>query len=153
MILLLQHTILMHTSFRPLTGISLFLLFWFFCLFSLFYIVFVPSRGFLFFYDIADIICWKKKSAVFVPSRGFLFFYRHTSYRSIYCCVFVPSRGFLFFYEGVDVNSVYPLLFSSPHGDFSFSILMEMIAPVDKKERFRPLTGISLFLCYLLRCF
>ena len=58
--------------------------------------------------------------------------------------VFVPSRGFLFFYKDV-VRTVLRVLFSSPHGDFSFSI---GLVPDGRPflYRFRPLTGISLFL-------
>ena len=63
--------------------------------------VFVPSRGFLFFY--------KQRTArevgeqtVFVPSRGFLFFYRCLRNQSGFIIVFVPSRGFLFFYDNLE---------------------------------------------------
>ena len=110
-------------------------------------VVFVPSRGFLFFY--IEVTGGKRKMIVFssphgdfsfsilnffastphcfkvfVPSRGFLFFYC----RCECCCscikVFVPSRGFLFFYVTGSFSITYSLLeFSSPHGDFSFSIL------------------------------
>ena len=60
-------------SFRPLTGISLFL---FSITYSSFDIqVFVPSRGFLFFYEVH--ITNTNTQPVFVPSRGFLFFYRN----------------------------------------------------------------------------
>ena len=40
--------------------------------------------------------------------------------------------------------------FSSPHGDFSFSIEVTSLCPADR-VRFRPLTGISLFL-FIPRC-
>ncbi len=53
--------------------------------------------------------------------------------------VFVPSRGFLFFYERIHSHEKSDIEFSSPHGDFSFSI-------ISKHMSFRPLTGISLFL-------
>ena len=36
--------------------------------------------------------------------------------------VFVPSRGFLFFYKSEGEQRNVSLWFSSPHGDFSFSI-------------------------------
>ena len=59
---------------------------------------------------------------VFVPSRGFLFFYFLCKIiLIIVLCVFVPSRGFLFFYSGEITLTV-------------------------RKNCFRPLTGISLFL-------
>ena len=84
--------------------------------------VFVPSRGFLFFYGAGyepklcqfefssphgdfsfsmEIENVKRiKAVVFVPSRGFLFFYKHEKFEMIkVCIVFVPSRGFLFFYD------------------------------------------------------
>ena len=86
--------------------------------------VFVPSRGFLFFYG-ANVQMQYNGYIVFVPSRGFLFFYRDKplSERNRSECfrpltgislflwliqntlqnnkkrVFVPSRGFLFFYD------------------------------------------------------
>ena len=41
--------------------------------------------------------------------------------------VFVPSRGFLFFYCGVIVWLYLPLQFSSPHGDFSFSMKLKRV--------------------------
>ena len=85
------------TSFRPLTGISLFLSF-----------LMLPIVS---------------SSAVFVPSRGFLFFYDgYIVYAKTLEEVFVPSRGFLFFYSNKQPNE--------------FGYL----------HRFRPLTGISLFL-------
>ena len=66
-------------------------------------------------------------------------------YKYYYTPVFVPSRGFLFFYSLYIISSHILILFSSPHGDFSFSILLERDETLDK-QRFRPLTGISLFL-------
>ena len=86
-------------SFRPLTGISLFL---FSCHNSLTHEppVFVPSRGFLFFYKTWEDLLGVKVNSVFVPSRGFLFFYYYRLALLIILgiLVFVPSRGFLFFY-------------------------------------------------------
>ena len=135
-------------GFRPLTGISLFLLVGY-CVWSHSYTVFVPSRGFLFFYlpkvlppsfffvfvpsreflffYLSQKSVWQSHKIVFVPSRGFLFFYE--SSKGIYkkrLYVFVPSRGFLFFYRICPMQNVYFWFsFSSPHGDFSFSINME----------------------------
>ena len=59
---------------------------------------------------------------VFVPSRGFLFFYAVQKRGRFTVRVFVPSRGFLFFY------------------------VLELQKEVGDCLRFRPLTGISLFL-------
>ena len=110
-------------------------------------VVFVPSRGFLFFY--AKKSCNSLESWVFVPSRGFLFFYRIGrileemvwGFRPLtgislflwlffqfleisFVLVFVPSRGFLFFYSWLNTyQNCLNKMFSSPHGDFSFSIL------------------------------
>ena len=133
--------------------------------------VFVPSRGFLFFYKHYK-HDYERRGKVFVPSRGFLFFYAlrlflstassrcfrpltgislflwrwqhggsswHFRFRPLtgislflytpkeelieYLTVFVPSRGFLFFYDGEEKSVIYVSKFSSPHGDFSFSII------------------------------
>ena len=48
-------------------------------MYELFFSVFVPSRGFLFFYKF-DFICHPHSIRVFVPSRGFLFFYPKQKY-------------------------------------------------------------------------
>ena len=64
--------------------------------------------------------------------------------------VFVPSRGFLFFYWNEAIWNLWKL-FSSPHGDFSFSILKEALKNKEY-DSFRPLTGISLFLSLPTEC-
>ena len=132
-------------------------------------VVFVPSRGFLFFY--AKKSCNSLESWVFVPSRGFLFFYRIGrileemvwGFRPLtgislflwlffqfleisFVLVFVPSRGFLFFYKALYFACWWPGSFSSPHGDFSFSIVDWILIRIAWIKCFRPLTGISLFL-------
>ena len=83
--------------------------------------------------------------------------------------VFVPSRGFLFFYDRLNAYENEVVEFSSPHGDFSFSIMICYVRFIETKQfssphgdfsfsiitfagyqlrqkSFRPLTGISLFL-------
>ena len=68
--------------------------------------------------------------------------------------VFVPSRGFLFFYWPQPHSVGMMPVFSSPHGDFSFSIKTSLSFPPEYVQSFRPLTGISLFLfCLLLPLF
>ena len=180
--------------FRPLTGISLFLSYTSYYN-TIWNFVFVPSRGFLFFYgkrllctlwvhgfssphgDFSFSIetCYTSKfekpfssphgdfsfsieTAVlesigkkigFRPLTGISLF---LSQRFAPLCwwwqaVFVPSRGFLFFYE--ELGEMYKLeqvKFSSPHGDFSFSMNIENQQRSNQKNCFRPLTGISLFL-------
>ena len=110
--------------------------------------VFVPSRGFLFFYGflrtLPDLPGYQFSSphGDFSFSIRFLEAYhvisdrfssphgdfsfsilRPKSYPSIRLFVFVPSRGFLFFYSAI-LDLEHPCEpFSSPHGDFSFSIL------------------------------
>ena len=156
--------------FRPLTGISLFLSH----LLSMSWRKlgkFSSPHG-----DFSFSICFGVgyrcgSGGVFVPSRGFLFFY----YASLGFSAILTGAGFrpltgisLFLYCTEDsVNAV--IKFSSPHGDFSFSMrLVRCIAtPVDvfvpsrgflffygfytahltSAGCFRPLTGISLFLC------
>ena len=88
---------------------------------------------------------------VFVPSRGFLFFYMIFGTLENGSTVFVPSRGFLFFYyrDGIELISTNP--FSSPHGDFSFSIISKVLS-IPAFNCFRPLTGISLFLYRRSEC-
>ena len=139
--------------------------------------VFVPSRGFLFFYSLIRGYN-DGRLAVFVPSRGFLFFYiNFWLLKNWMWTVFVPSRGFLFFYQEQPWTLLWQdLLFSSPHGDFSFSIQHRRDAWSCEKlfssphgdfsfsirsewagQRrilsFRPLTGISLFLYSSLTSF
>ena len=83
---------------------------------------------------------------VFVPSRGFLFFYKdYVKWELLEISVFVPSRGFLFFYHTQAIITRFEILFSSPHGDFSFSMVKGYYVPYGYMG-FRPLTGISLFL-------
>ena len=86
---------------------------------------------------------------VFVPSRGFLFFYEiHFTIATIRTAVFVPSRGFLFFYRNMLHEQIRKAMFSSPHGDFSFSIVINALV-ASPSACFRPLTGISLFLSFV----
>ena len=131
------------TGFRPLTGISLFLL-WQTTLFKNLGVTFSSPHGdFSFSIQLFDtereyiscfrpltgisLFLWKRfkklylKKDVFVPSRGFLFFYKEPITQTQKAPVFVPSRGFLFFYA---------------------TKIVELL-PV---HSFRPLTGISLFL-------
>ena len=59
-------------------------------------VVFVPSRGFLFFYVLHRSSFSSPSTIVFVPSRGFLFFYQLWGKQvKTLEAVFVPSRGFL----------------------------------------------------------
>ena len=131
-------------SFRPLTGISLFL--WSRKTWkNRIRIVFVPSRGFLFFYKNIwrD---WQAGQYRFRPLTGISLFLSNCLIpRESIFPVFVPSRGFLFFYPTVWYRERVYFLFSSPHGDFSFS-MEEIQKVVSEKGCFRPLTGISLFL-------
>ena len=82
---------------------------------------------------------------VFVPSRGFLFFYKKVPGFNSRCWVFVPSRGFLFFYQYIISNSQFYNWFSSPHGDFSFSIAKKLAFDTAKKEVFVPSRGFLFF--------
>ena len=107
--------------------------------------VFVPSRGFLFFYR-CKAVDRRCAASRFRPLTGISLFLLSLFCTSCFLCsVFVPSRGFLFFYWLHGICSVVKQVFSSPHGDFSFSMLGVVAFPF--KIRFRPLTGISLFLC------
>ena len=134
------------SGFRPLTGISLFL-------FGLVKTLvrntelFSSPHGDFSFSIGSTVWRWWLHRTVFVPSRGFLFFYRNMLHEQIRKAVFVPSRGFLFFYWNcctwVDWKEDW---FSSPHGDFSFSIATIRPVVLMMAGGFRPLTGISLFL-------
>ncbi len=106
--------------------------------------VFVPSRGFLFFYaylkvqpgDIMEFssphgdfsfsikTLWQlqKMIAVFVPSRGFLFFYKGKGRSQSADWFSSPHGDFSFSIVAMIVTSFPAFRFSSPHGDFSFSI-------------------------------
>ena len=88
-------------------------------------------------------------SACFRPLTGISLFLSFVGITNIIVnIVFVPSRGFLFFYGMYMMWWRERLSFSSPHGDFSFS-LGETITIKDRSNCFRPLTGISLFLCII----
>ena len=182
-------------GFRPLTGISLFLSTAAASAAKI--LVFVPSRGFLFFYIMVQIIkcsiyrfrpltgislflsfrrCYEPTwtARVFVPSRGFLFFYKKVDNKTIVTSsfrpltgislflllstflpidsktVFVPSRGFLFFYEKLwqTLQTTQQKVFVPSRG-FLFFYGCYFYTQKTKKDSFRPLTGISLFLSLL----
>ena len=138
----------------------------------------------------------KKTDSVFVPSRGFLFFYRNrkrthnradiwfsSPHGDFSFSIFAPfpfhirtrfsspHGDFSFSIRKQEHQGKKAQWFSSPHGDFSFSIrrlslitralsfssphgdfsfsIERLIAMIDGFS-FRPLTGISLFLSYLI---
>ncbi len=107
-------------SFRPLTGISLFL-FLHHCFKHILFLCFRPLTGislFLFvlvFILIVDII-------VFVPSRGFLFFYKKGYCVANMLAPFSSPHGDFSFSMMIKLEKNRTYKFSSPHGDFSFSI-------------------------------
>ena len=138
-----------HFSFRPLTGISLFLWEWIGCI-NIIILPFSSPHG-DFSFSIVYSVYSSVRFSVFVPSRGFLFFYMIFGTLENGSTVFVPSRGFLFFYyrDGIELISTNP--FSSPHGDFSFSIISKVLS-IPAFNCFRPLTGISLFLYRRSEC-
>ena len=134
------------SGFRPLTGISLFL-------FGLVKTLvrntelFSSPHGDFSFSIGSTVWRWWLHRTVFVPSRGFLFFYRNMLHEQIRKAVFVPSRGFLFFYRNDSPRCADDgRRFSSPHGDFSFSMKNLEKCISSSRSSFRPLTGISLFL-------
>ena len=116
--------------------------------------VFVPSRGFLFFYSLYIIsshililfssphgdfsfsmaIRWKnytKALTVFVPSRGFLFFYITCRFRCFkFRNKFSSPHGDFSFSIKMEIHfTISTIRFSSPHGDFSFSISTFALLP------------------------
>ena len=56
-----------------------------------------------------------------------------------------PHGDFSFSIKEMTLDTMLTL-FSSPHGDFSFSMNIENQQRSNQKNCFRPLTGISLFL-------
>ena len=110
-------------GFRPLTGISLFLL-WQWLLHRFRLSGFRPLTGIsLFLFGLVKTLV--RNTELFSSPHGdFSFSIGSTVWRWwLHRTVFVPSRGFLFFYE--ELGEMYKLeqvKFSSPHGDFSFSI-------------------------------
>ena len=58
--------------------------------------------------------------------------------------VFVPSRGFLFFYKSHAKAWLFLIEFSSPHGDFSFSIA-SFVAVILAVTVFVPSRGFLFF--------
>ena len=113
--------------------------------------VFVPSRGFLFFYGCMGYVPWLNKYR-FRPLTGIsLFLYNHRTYCCLYASVFSSPHGdfsFSMIFWTVLSNS-WKHSFSSPHGDFSFSMTEDFMTAITHEECFRPLTGISLFLLTL----
>ena len=138
------------SGFRPLTGISLFL-------FGLVKTLvrntelFSSPHGDFSFSIGSTVWRWWLHRTVFVPSRGFLFFYypcllhgskgrmfssphgdfsfsinEYEALKALADIVFVPSRGFLFFYSLKGCERIRVDRFSSPHGDFSFSICFNL---------------------------
>ena len=82
-------------GFRPLTGISLFLYRPGAAMHAV--VPFSSPHGDFSFSIV--LTCYNYENfPVFVPSRGFLFFYGVAGRAEIQSPVFVPSRGFLFFY-------------------------------------------------------
>ena len=112
--------------FRPLTGISLFL--WHLQDSGFFSIRFRPLTGISLFLSCAR-IAWEIQPRGFSSPHGdfsFSIFYPAFATRLWWFqIVFVPSRGFLFFYDMKNNGAVFTICF-------------------------RPLTGISLFLSYLI---
>ena len=90
-------------------------------------------------------VAWDMFRGVFVPSRGFLFFYNKCEWFREIVDVFVPSRGFLFFYDTYyETGALKKSEFSSPHGDFSFSIVIREEGR-DWSEVFVPSRGFLFF--------
>ena len=88
----------------------------------------------------------KIATSVFVPSRGFLFFYGLNNDITVHAkTVFVPSRGFLFFYNSLSVTLMSYESFR-PLTGISLFLLLQTCRFHAGSLRFRPLTGISLFL-------
>ena len=84
---------------------------------------------------------------VSVPSRGYLFFYYlSTGLILILSFVSVPSRGYLFFYlDSCRIRKRW-IWFPSPLGVISFFTKKGKPQRTEKTARFRPLSGLSLFL-------
>ena len=107
-------------------------------------IVFVPSRGFLFFYLYRQNV--DPALYGFRPLTGIsLFLSTAKRYIVLHCFVFVPSRGFLFFYKKKTNEEKSENWFSSPHGDFSFSILHRYLIPIKNMWVFVPSRGFLFF--------
>ena len=83
--------------------------------------VFVPSRGFLFFYATKIVELLPVHS--FRPLTGISLFLCSAKTRAIHCQSFRPLTGIsLFLCSRTPKRSGRLSPFSSPHGDFSFSI-------------------------------
>ena len=131
-----------YDSFRPLTGISLFLSLPTECWSSP--VRFSSPHG-DFSFSINKPSLNLVASSVFVPSRGFLFFYKKLLNDCYVKGCFRPLTGISLFLSVADMYDMAGLSFSSPHGDFSFSIEKRSWTAT-RRQSFRPLTGISLFL-------
>ena len=132
------------TSFRPLTGISLFLSFLMLPIVSS-SAVFVPSRGFLFFYAHVCSIC--EFLDCFRPLTGISLFLSSCRRHPRTCLLrFRPLTGIsLFLYYLVKEKVVLGKKFSSPHGDFSFSICFDTSVNTHLEHVFVPSRGFLFF--------
>ena len=93
------------------------------------------------------------RHSVSVPSRGYLFFYQEKDLKQNEAIetVSVPSRGYLFFYTSGNLwGKNRPGSFPSPLGVISF-FTERGGAYKMKKQCFRPLSGLSLFLPVIRR--
>ena len=160
-------------AFRPLFGVSLFLLTWDrIMVFA--GSVFVPSSGYLYFYR-EGFNQWKIQQHVFVPSSGYLYFYTNKKCKKKRRKhVFVPSSEYLYFYSyNALISCCVDDKFSSPLRGISISTKWDWFYPFcrnnvfvpssgylyfyseqksisQKKTSFRPLFGVSLFLPFLV---
>ena len=108
-------------SFRPLFGVSLFLL--------------------------SNFAFPKFRTKLFVPSSGYLYFYLHeTELWYLLGAFSSPLRG-ISISTGKDlINERFNSMFSSPLRGISISTISELLLKRNSLESFRPLFGVSLFL-------
>ena len=131
--------------------------------------IFVPSTGYLYFYQTSRVPEGEGNRSVFVPSTGYLYFYLDKTNKTPYqvsfssplrgisistmdtqqlqcdISVFVPSTGYLYFYFITSFKTSMENMFSSPLRGISISTIIFFMF-LFLLIRFRPLYGVSLFL-------
>ena len=108
----------------------------------------IPSRGFLFFYY--ALISYSKCDLCFRPLTGISLFLYCTFLQDISALDFSSPHGDFSFSIKIERRETIPTItFSSPHGDFSFSMIDNRMIVNSNGTVFVPSRGFLFFYAYL----